>query len=162
MLASSLSISNIGPESEVILRNLFEHYLHDMSEWFELDTEPDGSYAYDMSSIWSNGHSAYLAKVGDSIAGFAIVSSPASLPQDIAEFFVLRKFRRAGVGRQMAAFLWNERSGEWLVRVAEANTPAIPFWRKSISTYSHGSYTEETRISNGRPWRFFRFVSTGA
>ena len=73
--ASSLSISKIGPESDVLLRNLFEHYIHDMAEWFEIDTKADGSYSYDTSVIWENGYDAYLAKIGDSIAGFALVGS---------------------------------------------------------------------------------------
>ena len=34
MSDSELSISRIGPESERLLGNLFEHYLHDMAEWF--------------------------------------------------------------------------------------------------------------------------------
>jgi hypothetical protein len=32
MSPSNLLISKIGPESDVVLRNLFEHYLHDMAE----------------------------------------------------------------------------------------------------------------------------------
>jgi predicted acetyltransferase len=163
MLLSDLSISKIGPESEVLLRNLLEHYMHDMSEWFDVDTQPDGSYSYDMSSIWANGHEAYLARVDHSIAGFAMVGSAAewlgeSGAHDIHEFFVLRRFRRNGIGQRMATQIWNERPGAWLVRVAEANAPAIPFWRTAISNYSHGSYQEEARIVHGRAWRFFRFT----
>jgi predicted acetyltransferase len=162
MPSSNLSISKIGPESDVMLRNLFEHYLHDMSEWLEFDTQPDGSYFYDTSSVWERGCDAYLAKVGDSLAGFAVVGLDTRGAHDIAEFFVLRRFRRSGIGQRMATFLWNEHPGEWLVRVAEANAPAVRFWRISISSYSHASYQEEPRVINGRPWRFFRFVSNGA
>jgi hypothetical protein len=50
-----LVISRIGPESDVLLRNLFEHYCHDMSEWFDFDTTADGSYSHDTSSIWALG-----------------------------------------------------------------------------------------------------------
>ncbi len=39
---SNLSISRIGPESQQVLGNLFEHYLHDMAEWFLFDTKADG------------------------------------------------------------------------------------------------------------------------
>jgi predicted acetyltransferase len=62
----------------------------------------------------------------------------------------------------MATLLWNERPGEWLVRVLEANAPAVIFWRTAISNRSHGSSAEEGRIVGGRPWRYFRFVSSGA
>jgi predicted acetyltransferase len=71
----SLSFLKIGSESEVVLRNLFQHYQRDMAEWFEVDTNPDGTYAYDISAIWEKGFEAYLAKVGDSVAGFALVGS---------------------------------------------------------------------------------------
>jgi len=138
-----------------------------MAEWFEIDTQPDGSYTYDTSSIWENGYDAYLAKVGDSIVGFALVGSAVEWlgdigAHDVHEFFVMRGFRRGGVGQRMATVLWDERPGNWLVRVLEANAPAVLFWRIAISTHSHGSYEEEGRVVNGRPWRFFRFVSIGA
>jgi predicted acetyltransferase len=165
MSPPDLVISKIGPESEVVLRNLFEHYLHDMAEWFEFDTRPDGSYSYDTSSIWENGYDAYLAKVGDSIAGFALVGSADEWlgdigAHDIHEFFVLRRFRRNGFGQRVATALWKERPGEWLVRVLEANAPAVLFWRTAISNHSHGSYREDERTIKGRPWRFFRFAQS--
>ena len=145
MSPSSLSISKVGPEAEIVLRNLFEYYLHDMSEWFEIDTKADGSYSYDTSSIWKDGYEAYLAKVGHSIMGFAVVGSAAEWlgdtgGHDVHEFFVLRRFRRNGIGQRMAILLWNERPGEWLVRVLQANAPALPFWRRTISSYSGGVY----------------------
>jgi predicted acetyltransferase len=167
MPPSNLLISKIGPESDVVLRNLFEHYLHDMAEWFEFDTKADGSYSYETSLIWEKGYDAYLAKVGDAIAGFALVGSAAEWlgdngARDMDEFFVIRRYRRSGIGQRMATFLWDEYPGDWLVRVVEVNAPAVPFWRTAIARYSSGSYSEERRIANGRPWRFFRFVSKGA
>jgi len=159
-------ISRIGPESDVLLRNLFEHYCHDMSEWFDLDTAADGSYSYDTSSIWANEYTAYLAKVGSSIAGFALVGSAAAWTgdaegHDVHEFFVLRKFRRCGVGQRMAGFVWNEHPGEWLVRVLEVNAPAVLFWRAAVSAYSSGAFHQEPRNIDGQSWRLFRFVSNG-
>ena len=162
-----LAISKIGPESDGLLRNLFEHYCYDMSELFDVDTGADGSYSYDTASVWAKGYDTYLAKIGDSIAGFAIIGSGAEWlgaigAHDVNEFFIMRKFRRCGFGQSMATFLWNEHPGEWLVRVFEANAPAILFWRTTISRYSFGSYREEQNVVHGRSWRFFRFVSTGA
>lgn len=170
MPASNFSISKIGPESEVVLRNLFQYYLHDMAEWFEVDTQADGAYLYDTSSIWTKGYGAYLAKVGDSPAGFALVGSAEEWlghigtndMNDMHEFFVIRRFRRNGFGQTMATLVWNERPGKWLVRVLAANAPAVLFWRTTIASHSDGSYQEEGRTINGRPWRFFRFVSGGA
>jgi predicted acetyltransferase len=164
MPASTLSIAKIGPESDLLLRNLFEHYIHDMAQWFEIDTKADGSYSYDTSVIWESGYDAYLAKIGDSIAGFAIVA-PAlewlgDIPaHDMREFFVIRRFRRSGFGERMATLVWNERPGEWLIRVLESNAAAVLFWRTTIARHSSGACAEECRLVNGRPWRFFRFAS---
>ncbi len=167
MPSPNLVISKIGPESDALLRNLFEHYCYDMSAEFEVDTGADGRYSYDTASLWTKGYDVYLAKVGDSIAGFAIIGSGdewlgAIGAHDVHEFFIMRKFRRSGFGQSMATFLWNEHSGEWLVRVLEANELAISFWRTAIARYSLGSYQEEQNVVHGRRWRFFRFESTGA
>ena len=43
MPSPNLEISKIGAESDLLLRNLFEHYCYDMSEFFEVDTGADGS-----------------------------------------------------------------------------------------------------------------------
>ncbi|MEO8027104.1 MAG: GNAT family N-acetyltransferase [Bryobacteraceae bacterium] len=147
-----------------MLRNLFEHYLHDMSEWFDVDVNAHGSYSFDAASIWADGYDAYLAKDGESLVGFALVG-PATewLPDedahDMHEFFVLRRFRRTGCGQKMAELIWDQYPGNWLVRVLDANVTAVPFWRSTVSSQSGGSHTEETRDVNGRPWRFFQFVS---
>ena len=71
----SLSFLKIGSQSEAVLRNFFQHYLRDMAEWFEVDTNPGGSYAYDISAIWEEGFETYLARVDDSVPGFALVRS---------------------------------------------------------------------------------------
>lgn len=163
---SQLSISKLGPESELLLRNLFEHYLYDMSEFFEVDTEPDGSYSWDTSKYWARADHVYLAKAGASIAGFAIVGSAEEWlgdigAHDVHEFFVLRKFRRSGAGRELAEHIWKQHHpGDWLVRVFEGNRPALPFWRAAIAAYTNGAYQEEPRLINGRDWRFFRFGPT--
>jgi len=160
----NLVISKIGPESDVLLRNLAEHYCYDMSEWFDVDTAADGRYSYDTGSVWMEGYDAYLARVDDSLAGFALIGSAAEWlgdvsTRDVHEFFIMRKFRRRGIGRGMATFLWNEHPGEWLVRVLDANAPAVTFWRGGISSYSAGLYGEVEHIVNGRLWKFFRFAS---
>ncbi len=138
-----------------------------LPEWFGLDTGADGRYSYDTASVWAKGYDVYLAKVGDAIAGFALIGSGGEWldgigTHDVHEFFVMRKFRRRGVGRSMATFLWNEHPGEWLVRVLEANAPAVTFWRGEVSIYSSGLYREDQHIVDGRPWKFFRFLSNRA
>jgi predicted acetyltransferase len=157
----------IGSDSEAVLRNLFQHYLRDMAEWFEVETNPDGSYAHDISAIWVKGVETYLAKVDGSVAGFALVGSANEWldeagAHDVQEFFVLPRFRRNGVGQHLATHIWNEHSGAWVVRVLNANGIALAFWRAAIARYALGSPKEEARLVKGREWVFFRFTSAGS
>jgi predicted acetyltransferase len=169
----SLSFAKIGPKSEAVLRDLFQHYLRDMAEWFDVETGTDSSHIYDLTGISEKGQEAYLAMDGDIAAGFALVRSgakwqneidfPAGTQEvyDVHEFFVLREFRRRGVGQRMANHIWNEYPGEWLIRALEANTPALAFWRAAIAGRAPKCLREEDRIVNGRSWVFLRFTSPG-
>ena len=84
--------------------------------------------ASDTTSYRCIGHtqprtSLYLIRVRGRVAGFALVTrgSPATadpLDLDLAEFFVLRSYRRSGVGRRAAVLLWNSLPAHWIVRVA--------------------------------------------
>jgi predicted acetyltransferase len=53
-------------------------------------------------------------------------------PNDMVEFFVLRRYRRCGVGGQAARALFARFPGEWQVRQIATNQPATAFWRRAI------------------------------
>ena len=65
----------------------------------------------------------------------------------------------------MAIHLRSKFRGEWLVKVLEANTPALAFWRATIAGFTLGSFEasckEEGHPVKGRPWVYFRFASIG-
>jgi len=158
----NLEITRVGPESESILLNLLEYYLHDMAEWFNFEIGDDGRYGYDMSRHWQEDDGVYLAKVDGEPAGFALLSTAGEWLQqpnafDVEEFFVVRKFRRLGVGQKFISTLWDQQAGTWLTRVLQANLPAVPFWRHTIATYSDDDYREDLRTINDQAWLFFWF-----
>ena len=158
-LKTNLTVSKLGPESDGLLHNLLQYYVHDMAQWFRMDTQPDGSYFYDTSNVWDV-YDVYLAKAGESIAGFAIIGRADDLmANDVHEFFVIRKFRRTGIGSEFASKIWSLYPGKWVVRVFEANSPAALFWRNAIGTYSRGSFTEQVKTIAERRWHFFHFSS---
>ena len=76
---------------------------------------------------------ALLIRADDHLAGFALVNqwSALELPLDhaVAEFFVLRKYRRARVGTRAALFIFRRYPGRWEVPVVWCNPPALAFWR---------------------------------
>ncbi len=150
-----------------MLRNLLELYVHDLSEIFPVELGPDGRFGYEKLPLyWAEPavRHAFLIKHGHHVAGFAFATrgSPASDdPEDldVAEFFVLRGYRRSGVGRQAAMALWDSVPGHWVVRVSEANRVALPFWSEVIRVYTSGDFVESGRPVDSQRWRVFRFAS---
>ena len=159
----SLSISCVDSSSEKILSNLLELYCHDMSEWLDVEPDEQGRFSkhYDTLACWENGGSVFIAKHGDVPIGFAIVQSAqhfmGTCKWDLKEFFILRKHRRTGAGQRLAEFVWDTSPERWLVRVHSANRPAVPFWRRTIESYSEVNCTEEVREVGGNNWFYFSF-----
>ena len=83
---------------------------------------------------------------------------------EIGEFFVARKFKRRGIGKESAFCLFDAYPGKWLVRVLEENAGACEFWEKVIREYTLGSFDlrseEHTDPHSGSwPMEFYRFES---
>ena len=149
-----------------LLSNLLELYIHDLSEVFpSVQLGDDGRFGYaNLPLYWSEPERrlAFIIKCDARVVGFVLVTcgSPATDDPnvyDIAEFFVVRRFRRSGVGRRAAVLLWNRLPGRWIVRVAEANRDALTFWAHVIAEFTSGAATECKRSGNPHAWRVFSF-----
>ena len=165
MLPHDFHISRVDSSADLVLRNLFEHYLHDMAQWFEFDTELDGRYSYPTNEVWEKGYDVYFAYAESMPIGFGLVGSAESWTgnaamRDMDEFFVIRRYRRHGVGATFANHLWDQYPGDWLVRVLQGNLPAMPFWRGIIAARTENAFREEVCTSNQRLWSYFTFKST--
>jgi predicted acetyltransferase len=141
-----------------VLRNLFQLYTYDFSELLSLDLEENGRFKEEsLDSYWKDAwRFPFLLRADDYLAGFALVHHRSKLSRaddiwDIAEFFVLRKYRRAGVGTRAAHWIFATYSGEWEVRQRSSNVSATSFWRRAISAYTAGQFTEE--LLDDERWR---------
>lgn len=164
----TISLDPAKPSDAPLLGNLIELYTHDLSAVFpHIELGPDGRFGYPKLPLyWSEPERrfAFLLRSAGRIAGFALVTrgSPAVDDPDvldIAEFFVLRRYRRSGVGRQAAFLLWRRLPGRWTVRVSEGNIGALAFWRGVIAGFTEGPMAELTRPGEPHPWRVFCFES---
>ena len=136
-----------------ILERLMQLYDHDFSEFERSDVNDNGLYIDEYLDLyWQEaGRYPFLVRVDGKLAGFVLVRKlpgEASHGEDvhsIAEFFVMRKYRGAGVGRAVAWQVFDRFPGEWRVEEMAVNLPAQAFWRKVIGEYSAGSYVERMR-----------------
>jgi predicted acetyltransferase len=133
-----------------MLERLMQLYAHDFSEFIDLDVGEDGCFAggAPVASCWVEPwRHAYVIRAGGRIAGFAILDERSHLTgdpdvADVAEFFVMRKYRRKGVGSKAATLAFSCFPRRWEVRQNPANPAATAFWRRIIAAYTGGAFTE--------------------
>ena len=147
MSRPDLVVSKAGPEAAPIIANLMQLYVHDFSElWFDREVEgelePDGRFsAYPgLGTYWTDPtREPWLFRIGDRPVGFALVNDVAhsATPVDraVAEFFVVRKHRRRGVGLAAAHALFGTAWGLWEAAVVRRNVGALAFWRQAAKSY---------------------------
>ncbi len=134
-------------EDKLIIANLLQLYLYDFSEFAGWAINEHGLYGYRyLDHYWTEpGRYPFLVRVDGELAGFALVRTLARggrQENHIAEFFVMRKFRRTGVGEAAARQLFDRFPGSWSVSQLDQNVAAQRFWRRVIGCYTRGSYTE--------------------
>ncbi len=131
------------PSDKEVLKNLFQLYAYDFSEIIPADVDEVGRFKeYRLDSYWSDAwRFPFLLRADGHLAGFALVHHRSHLSGaddvwDMAEFFVLRRHRRAGVGTTAAHRLFATHRGAWEVRQRTANSAATAFWRRAIGAFT--------------------------
>ncbi len=135
------------------LARMLELYQYELSDIWDQDLDANGEFGYDLESFWrSPTCHAFIATVSGRYAGFATVDRRVKVGPEgwwMDQFFVLKKYRRAGVGAALAAHVFQTLPGDWEVGQMPANWPARAFWRRVITVRSHGHFSEH-RLEQGR------------
>ena len=133
-------------DDKPVMRRLLELYAHDFSEFTATDVDARGRFGYPYLDLyWTEPERRpFLFRVAANWAGLALVRT--GVPHDMAEFFVLRKYRRTGVGEAAARDLFARFPGDWQVRQLETNPGATAFWRRAIPFEFAEAVTAEGRV----------------
>jgi predicted acetyltransferase len=153
-------------DQEPVIANLLELYIHDFSEFLDLDIDAKGRFGYpDLPLYWSgSGRHPFLIRADGKLAGLALVKKSSELCDseaawDMAEFFILRGFRRRGIGTLAAHQVWRRFPGPWEVRVMQRNALAQQFWAEAISTFAAEVSHPRCIEKDGEAWDLFSFHS---
>ncbi len=157
----TVELTTVPSEQRSALANLVQLYLHDFSEFAAIGTDHgevggDGTFAYDWLHLyWQDSWRIPLFIQADGrLAGFALVSRWSALDRPVdhsmAEFFVVRKYRRSQVGLRAATLIFERFPGRWEVPVAWYNAPALTFWRNTILAATSAN-AEEVQ-GDGQRW----------
>ena len=158
-----------GPDDIPALRRLMQLYLYDLGSLDGWDIADDGTYgnADRIETFWTDtDRHRYLVKVDGKLSGFILTRAGTYFSGDeareISEFFILQKYRRLGVGRNVASRIFAGFAGTWEVAVIKSNTPAQHFWRAVIADYTGGDYEEFSSRHEDTDFVVFRLKSGGA
>ncbi|MGV3465892.1 MAG: GNAT family N-acetyltransferase [Heyndrickxia sp.] len=131
-----IEVVPIKVEEKHILKNIYPLYLHDLSPYNGEDINQDGLYDIDFLDLFwkEEGLLPYFIKKEEKMIGFILVQNgkygpPTGEDFYISEFFILRKYRRSGVGTSAFKELIESKPGTYLLGQLPSNLPAIKFWK---------------------------------
>lgn len=132
-----------------VLWRLLQLYLHDFSELDGRTVNARGEFEYRwFDDYWSDpARIPLLVRVNGKWAGFALLRLGTT--NEMAELFVMRRYRRSGVGRKVAAECFRRFPGRWRIHEVRGNDDAVAFWRSVIP-----APFEESSNSGGVTQRF--------
>ena len=153
-------------EQKPMLANLLELYAYDFTEFADFDIGENGFYGYEWLPLyWTESNRfPYLIYVDGKLAGLVLVQKGSPISDDkeifdIAEFFIMRKYKRKKIGTTAAIKVWEKFKGTWQVRVLIENKIACAFWLNVIKEFI-GSIPlgNKVRIKDSE-WLVYRFES---
>ncbi len=137
-----------------IIQNMARFYVYDMSEFLGAakgwEIPKNGMFeCIDFKKYWQVPNCfPFIIKHGTEIAGFVIVNKIGSDDEvdfNMAQFFILSKFKHKGLGRFVAYKCFEQFPGRWEVMVMPGNEGAYRFWRAILRQYTDDNFTEHTR-----------------
>ncbi|MGN1341516.1 MAG: GNAT family N-acetyltransferase [Oscillospiraceae bacterium] len=166
-----IEITLAKPSEKNILKNLLEKYQYEFSQWDKRDVDENGLYGYEYLDCYftEENRFPYFIKVDGKLAGFAMISDYPEVPDRqtdfcLSEFFVMHKYRRSGVGREVVRQLLERHHGRWQLKRHPNNTASVHFWNKVIAELTNDCFTlveaypdHEVDYDDGTPADVFFF-----
>ncbi|MEV2909830.1 GNAT family N-acetyltransferase [Paenibacillus larvae] len=152
---NKIEIIQAGSSDKSVIRNLMQLYQYESTDYSGDDPDQHGYFDYPyLDHYWTEEGQMeerrlpLLLKVNGNLAGFILINNHTVYLEQgedtytIAEFFVLKKWRKQGIGREAACQLFRRFKGTWEIREEGDNNPAHTFWRKVIHGFTQGNYKE--------------------
>ena len=130
----------------VAVGRMLELYQYELSDIWDQDLDARGEYGYKLDRhVLAERFFAHVVLVEGRYAGFALVA-PAIVTQTdgywMEQFFILKKYRRGGIGLALATHVLDCHPGPWEIGQMPGNVAARTFWRAILSRLVPGGFSE--------------------
>lgn len=155
----SVSLEQVTEDGLTALSRLLELVAYDLSELTGANITENGLYVTDVDiRSWYEdpNYDLLFIRADGALAGFVVIRY---LDEEgshyLNHFFILRKYRRQGVGKKAAVMAFDRYIGQWRVSQFDWNVPAQLFWRQVIREYAVEPIVESRRADNKGPVQHF-------
>lgn len=151
------NLVKVEEKDKNIIYHLMQLYMYELS-FFEDETATftmldSGLYVMNkyVERYWQeeNRH-PYILKCNNKLAGFVLQRFNENNMNEIAEFFVLNKYRKIGAGSFMANKMFEQYKGKWEVSTLKKNERSQKFWRITIKNFTNNNFEEKYIKDNSR------------
>jgi predicted acetyltransferase len=160
LVSGLITIEAVKIEEKEILRNLLEKYNYEFSQYEKTDVNNLGLYGFDyMDYYWMEKNKfPYFIKINNLLVGFAMVTDHRDINIEtdytMAEFSILFKYRKMGIGKNVVKQLFEKHKGKWQIKFHPKNEISEIFWTNVVKEYTKGNYeiienNEETIYRDG-------------
>ena len=129
----------VEEQDKAVLANLVQFYCYDMSPVRGIEVDEHGHFPYRYVDHYfvETDRDVYFIRHDGALAGFVMTRELPTAEREMAEFFVMRRHRRAGVGSEAARRIFSLHRTAWVVAFDDANTEAANFWPSVVSRASN-------------------------
>ncbi|RKP47959.1 GNAT family N-acetyltransferase [Cohnella endophytica] len=134
----NIEIQQAGILQKPIMENLMALFLHDLSEFADdIKVDDMGMHRFDVMDLFfeKEGLTPYLVRLDGEITGCILIQSgqytnPEHADYVLNSFFILKRYRRRGIGMAVAGRLFSQYPGRYCCAQLKSNVPAVRFWKK--------------------------------
>ena len=131
-IVSELLIRRAGLAERMPIFKMLELYQYELSDIWDQDLDEHGEYGYALDRFWNDKRCApFVALIEGHYAGFALVDASVKVGASdywMDQFFILKKYRKHGIGRALAFEVFSQMAGKWEVGQMTENVAAQAFW----------------------------------
>lgn len=148
----NIELKKIESKDKIILINLFQLYMHDITLSLPMDVNNHGLFEYNETDYYFNnkeGYDPYLIINDNKYIGFVLINKEFMVLNNeennfnLSEFFILNAYKRKGIGKKIAFEIFDKYKGNFEIKPVPRSNTAKQFWENVIKEYTNNNYKIE-------------------